>query len=142
GGSKGLAILTTIGQNKAAIAGVVKVAPELQQLIPFTPQLQALAAVPPSAIALVQPNAKVLGQLAAIPAPIKNYMTAHAAAVQAPATQSPSQWRTWYWICFDGIILFLISIPILRGRWRPRDARRDEEAHEAMVQRELEAMHA
>jgi hypothetical protein len=38
--------------------------------------------------------------------------------------------------------LFLISIPILRGRWRPRDARRDEEEHEAMVQRELAAMHA
>ena len=32
--------------------------------------------------------------------------------------------------------------PILRGRWRPRDARKDEAEHEAMVQRELAAMHA
>src|SRR4029077_3698295 len=126
GGSKGLAILSTISANKAAINGVIAVAPELQQLIPFKAQLTALAAVPPAAIAQVSPFAKQLGELAAIPAPIKAYMTAHASAVQAASTQSPSQWRTWYWFCFDGIILFLLSIPILRGRWRPRDARRDE----------------
>ena len=142
GGAKGIGILTTISQNKAAINAVIAVAPDLQKLVPFTPQLKALAAVPPSAIALVQPNAKELAQLAAIPAPITAYMTAHAADVQAASAQSPSQWKTWYWYCFDGIILFLISIPILRGRWRPRDARRDEAEHEAMVQRELEAMHA
>jgi MFS family permease len=142
GGAKGIGILSTISQNKAAIGAVVAVAPDLQKLVPFTPQLTALAAVPPSAIALVQPNAKELAQLAAIPAPITAYMTAHAGTVQAAAAQSPSQWKTWYWYCFDGIILFLISIPILRGRWRPRDARKDEAEHEAMVQRELEAMHA
>jgi hypothetical protein len=142
GGSKGLAILSTISANKAAINGVIAVAPQLQQLTPFKPQLTALAAVPPSAIALVSPYAKQLGQLAAIPAPIKAYMAAHAVTVQNAATQAPSQWKTWYWICFDGILLFLISIPILRGRWRPRDARRDEAEHETMVQRELEAMHA
>jgi ACS family D-galactonate transporter-like MFS transporter len=140
GGNKGLAILATISANKAAINGVIAVAPQLQQLTPFKAELTALAAVPPSAIALVSPNAKVLGQLAAIPAPVTAFMTAHAAAVQAASTQSPSQWRTWYWICFDGIILFLLSIPILRGRWRPRDARRDEAEHEAMVQRELASM--
>jgi MFS family permease len=142
GGNKGLAILATISANKAAINGVIAVAPQLESLVPFTPQLTALAAVPPSAIALVSPNAKELAQLQAIPAPITAFMTAHAATVQAAANQAPSQWKTWYWICFDGIILFLISIPILRGRWRPRDARSDEHEHEAMVQRELEALHA
>jgi hypothetical protein len=35
------------------------------------------------------------------------------------------------------MIFFLFSIPLLRGRWRPRDARRDEQEHEAMVQAEL-----
>jgi MFS family permease len=140
GGSKGLAILSTISANKAAINGVVAAAPDLQQLIPFKAQLTALAAVPPSAIAQVTPFSKQLGELAAIPAPVKAFMTAHASAVQAASTQSPSQWRTWYWFCFDGIILFLLSIPILRGRWRPRDARRDEAEHEAMVQREMAAM--
>ena len=35
------------------------------------------------------------------------------------------------------MIFFLCSIPLLRGRWRPRDAKRDEEEHEAMVEAEL-----
>ncbi len=61
--------------------------------------------------------------------------------MSAANDQTDGQWRTWYWFCFDGIILFLLSVPILRGRWRPRDARRDEAAHEAMVAAELEAMH-
>lgn len=51
-----------------------------------------------------------------------------------------SQWKNWYWICFAGIVLFLLSIPILRGRWSPAAARRDEIEHDAMVDRELAAM--
>ena len=55
----------------------------------------------------------------------------------AGLTDRSGQWRTWYWICFGGIIFFLLSIPLLRGRWRTRDARRDEAEHEAKVQEEL-----
>ncbi len=40
-------------------------------------------------------------------------------------------------LCFGGIIFFLLSIPLLPGRWKPADARRDEQEHEAMVQAEL-----
>ena len=61
----------------------------------------------------------------------------HGLLDQRPVAQTASQWKTWYWICFGGIIVFLLSIPLLRGRWRPRDARRDEAEHEAMVQAEL-----
>jgi hypothetical protein len=57
--------------------------------------------------------------------------------VQKAAAQTASQWRTWYWICFGGIIFFLLSIPLLKGRWKPSDARRDEQEHEAMIQAEL-----
>jgi formate-dependent nitrite reductase membrane component NrfD len=57
--------------------------------------------------------------------------------VQSAAASTVGQWKTWYWICFGGVIVFLLSIPLLRGRWRPRDAKRDEEAHEAMVAAEL-----
>jgi hypothetical protein len=39
-------------------------------------------------------------------------------------------------------VFFLLSIPLLRGRWRPRDARADEAAHEAMVQAEMAKMQA
>jgi hypothetical protein len=47
------------------------------------------------------------------------------------------KWRTWWWVCFAGMIFFLGSIPLLKGRWRTRDAKRDEAEHEAMVQAEL-----
>ncbi len=36
----------------------------------------------------------------------------------------------------------LLSIPLLRGRWRPKDARRDEAGHEALVQAELAKLSA
>jgi ACS family D-galactonate transporter-like MFS transporter len=126
GGATGVGILTTISANKAAIDGVIAdastlqtIAPyasELKLMAPYSAQLTALSKVPPSAIA---------------------YLKAHGAAVQKAANQTAGQWKTWYWICFGGIVFFLLSIPLLRGRWRPRDARRDEAEHEATVQAEL-----
>ena len=35
------------------------------------------------------------------------------------------------------MIFFLCTVPLMRGRWSPAQARADEEAHEAMVQAEL-----
>ena len=161
GGAKGLAILTTISANKAAINGVIAVAPDLQKIAPFSKQLTALAAVPSSVIAEVTPFSKQLtalskvphkviaevtpfgkqlAALSAIPKPVAAFMAAHAAAVSAAAAKAPGQWRTWYWICFGGIVFFLLSIPLLRGRWKPSDARQDEAEHEAMVEAELAAM--
>jgi MFS family permease len=121
GGAKGAAILATIGANKAAITGVIAAAPALKAIAPYSTQLTALSKVPPSAIA---------------------YLNAHGPAVVKASSQAPGQWRTWYWICFGGVIFFLLCIPIMYGRWRPRDARRDEEAHEAMVQNELTKLQA
>jgi ACS family D-galactonate transporter-like MFS transporter len=45
-------------------------------------------------------------------------------------------------VCFSGIVFFLLSIPLLRGRWKPSDARRDEQEHEAMVDAELAKLNA
>jgi hypothetical protein len=64
-------------------------------------------------------------------------MSAHGTAVATASAQAPGQWKDWYWVCFGGIVFFLLSIPLLRGRWRPSDARRDEQEHEAMVAAEL-----
>ena len=64
------------------------------------------------------------------------------ADVQSAAAKTAGQWKTWYWICFGGIIFFLLSIPLLRGRWRTRDAKRDEAEHEAKVQEELAKLQA
>ena len=139
GGSAGLAVLGTIQANQAAINGVIAVGPQLQALAPYASQLTALSKVPASVIQEVSAPG-VGAQLAAlqkVPPAVDKYMAAHASDVAAAAAKSPGQWRTWYWICFGGIIFFLLSIPLLRGRWRPRDAKADEDAHEAMVQAEL-----
>ncbi|HJY95435.1 MAG TPA: MFS transporter, partial [Streptosporangiaceae bacterium] len=120
GGATGVAVLTVISHNKVAINGVIAVAPALQTLAPYSAQLTALA--------------KAAGPLA--------YLQAHGAAVSKAAAQTAGQWKTWYWICFGGIIFFLLSIPLLKGRWRTRDAKRDEDEHEAMVQAELTKLSA
>jgi MFS family permease len=139
GGNQGLAILGTISANSAAIQGVIAVAPQLQQLTPYTAQLTALSRVPASVIADVSAPgvASELAALQKIPPSVTAYMKAHAGDVSAAASKTGGQWKTWYWICFGGVIFFLLSIPLLRGRWRPRDAKRDEDEHEAMVQAEL-----
>jgi hypothetical protein len=144
GGAKGLGILTTISANSAAISGVIAAAPQLATLTPYTAQLKALALVPPAVIkaVTVPATASELAALQKVPPAVTKYMNAHAGAVSSAAATSPGQWRTWYWVCFGGIVFFLISIPLLRGRWRPRDAKRDEEEHEAMVQAELAKLQA
>jgi MFS family permease len=144
GGSKGLAILGTISANEAAITGVIAVASDLQQIAPYGAQLTALSQVPASVIAEVSaPGVGAeLAAAAKAPASAVAYLKAHGADVAAAAAKSPGQWRNWYWICFGGIVFFLLSIPLLRGRWRPRDAKRDEEEHEAMVQAELAKLSA
>jgi MFS family permease len=144
GGSKGLAILGTISAHSAAIQGVIAAEPQLLSLKPYSAQLKALAAVPATVITAVSAPgvSSELGALAKVPPSVSKYMAAHAANVSSAAAKSPGQWRTWYWICFAGIVLFLLSIPLLRGRWRPRDAKRDEDEHEAMVQAELVKLHA
>ncbi|HXL17264.1 MAG TPA: MFS transporter, partial [Streptosporangiaceae bacterium] len=126
GGAKGVAVLTTISQNKAAINGVIAVAPDLQKVAPYATDLQTIA-----------PFAAQLTALSKVPPGVFTYLQAHGAAVQKAAVQTIGQWKTWYWICFGGIIFFLLSIPLLRGRWRTRDAKRDEAEHEAKVQEEL-----
>jgi MFS family permease len=69
------------------------------------------------------------------------YALAHGAKVQKAAKDSPGQWKTWYWICFGCIIFFLLTVPLMRGRWSPRKARQDEEDHDRMVEEELARLH-
>jgi MFS family permease len=116
GGAKGQAVLQSISANQAAISGVIAVGPQLQAIAPFAAQLTALSKVPPQVFA---------------------YLKAHGAAVQKASVDSPGQWKTWYWVCFGGFIFFLLCIPLLRGRWSPAAAKRDEDEHEALVDAEL-----
>jgi MFS family permease len=136
GGAKGLAILSTIDANGAAISGVLAAAPALATVAPYASDLKIIA--PYSAdLAAISPYSAQLAALSKVPPSVFPYLNAHGSAVTTAAAQGPGQWKTWYWVCFGGIVLFILSVPILRGRWRPSDAKRDEQEHEAMVQAEL-----
>jgi MFS family permease len=140
GGAAGRKILATIAANKAAIGGVIAAAPALKTVAPYASDLKTIA--PYSAqLRTIAPYSAQLTALSKVPRGVFPYLKAHAAAVQKAAAQAPGQWKTWYWVCFGGIIFFLLSIPLLRGRWKPSDARRDEQEHEAMVAAELAKMH-
>jgi hypothetical protein len=134
----------------------------------YAPELQTAAAVDPATLATLAKNptdatagAKAVGELvtklnvsqteavqrltalgAAGQKADFQFLQEHGPAVQAAAEKTVSQWKTWYWICVGGIVFFLLSIPLLRGRWRPKDARRDEEEHNAMVDAELAKLQA
>jgi MFS family permease len=136
GGAKGQAVLATIDANSAAISGVIAAAPALATIAPYASDLKTIA--PYSAeLKLMSPYSAQLTALSKVPPKVFTYLKAHGAAVAKAAAGAPGQWRDWWWVCFGGMIFFLLSIPLLRGRWRPRDARRDEQEHEAMVQAEL-----
>jgi len=136
GGAKGIGILTTIAANQAAINGVIAVGPALQSVAPYASDLQTIA--PYSAqLTTIAPYSAQLAALSKVPPSVFSYLKAHGAAVTKAAAGTAGQWRDWWWICFGGMIFFLLTIPLLRGRWRPSDAKRDEQAHEAMVAAEL-----
>ncbi len=141
GGAKGLGVLTTISANKAAINGVIAVAPDLQKVQPYAADLQTIAPYA-TQLGTIAPYSAQLTALSKVPPQVFPYLQAHAAAVQKAAATTAGQWKTWYWICFGGIIFFLLSIPLLRGRWRTRDAKADEAAHEAKVQEEMAKLQA
>jgi hypothetical protein len=135
GGATGQAILATIAENQSAITNVIAVAPQLTALAPYATQLSQIGA---NAQFFTQLQADA-PQLAALQkaAPELAFLQAHGAAVIQASKDSPSQWQTWYWICVAACLLFILSVPMMRGRWSPSKAKSDELAHEAMVQEEM-----
>ena len=112
-------------------------------------QAAALKAVGPATFASIAKNQAAItalltqhaADLASLAGAQKNpdfqVLIKHGASVAHAAKTTGSQWKTWYWICFGGVIFFLLTVPLMKGRWSPKAARKDEEAHEAMVQAEL-----
>jgi MFS family permease len=94
---------------------------------------QKLSIPPETAVARLTAVAKV-------PKADIAYLSANGAKVQQAQKDNPGQWQTWWWICFAGQVMLLPAALLLTGRWSPRKAREDETAHEATVQRELEAL--
>ncbi|MDA8045335.1 MAG: MFS transporter, partial [Actinomycetota bacterium] len=143
--------VTPLVQNGATVEAYAKAyAPEIaviQAHPQIVPVLGALEKNPADGAALAQAHT-ILGPnfiktllmfKAAGPglSPALTYLQAHASAVEKAAKDAPGQWKDWYWICFGGMIFFLLTVPLMRGRWSPRKAREDEAAHEAMVRAEM-----
>ncbi len=61
----------------------------------------------------------------------------HGPEVVAAAAAAPQQWQTWWWVCLGGQLVFLPFIFVMTGRWSPRRAREDADAHRLAVEREL-----
>jgi len=136
GGAKGLAILTTISANKAAIAGVIAAAPALKTVAPYAAQLTTIA--PYSAeLTVMAPYGPQLTALSKIPASDLAYLQAHGSQVVTAAAAAPGQWKNWWWVCVGGEVVFIPLILLMAGRWSPRRAREDAEAHERLVQEEM-----
>jgi hypothetical protein len=86
------------------------------------------------------PYQKQLLALQKVPAPVLAYLNKYGPSLTSAQAVQVAQWKRWYWVCVGGIIFFLFSIPLLRGRWTTRAARKDEAEHEALVDAELAAM--
>jgi sugar phosphate permease len=68
------------------------------------------------------------------------YIQGHEAALkelEAGSAKAPSQWQHWFYVDLAGILVFVPTIWLAKGRWRPSAARRDAEEHQAAVAEEL-----
>ncbi len=60
--------------------------------------------------------------------------------LQNGVKKSPEQWKDWFWVCVAGMVVFIPTIWLNRGRWSPKKARDDEEKHEEDVAKELKEL--
>lgn len=75
-----------------------------------------------------------------IPVAERAYLQAHGQQVLDARKAAPREWQRWWWVCVAGEILFLPTILLLAGRWRPSSARRDTAERAAVVDAELAQM--
>jgi MFS family permease len=106
----------------ACLAGLPSV---VKSVTPLIEAPYVLAAYKQAVAANAQPSAAIVEALGQI---------------KQAAAAAPGEWQTWYWICIGGIVFFVATIFLMRGRWSPAAAKADEEAHDAAVARELDAL--
>lgn len=52
--------------------------------------------------------------------------------VGSPA-ETASGWKTWYWVCFGCVVVFIPFIFTMYGHWSPRKARAEYAEHQARI---------
>ncbi|OHV34627.1 MULTISPECIES: MFS transporter [Pseudofrankia] len=68
-----------------------------------------------------------------VPAADLAFLQEHGQQVVDAQRKAPDQWRTWFWICLGGQVVFIPLIFTMAGEWNPRKAREREQAHERAV---------
>ena len=68
-------------------------------------------------------KAKAAGQ------PISGALARHLAEIQQASVATIGQWRLWMWIAVGCAVVLALTVPVLRGPWRPSDARKAQEEH-------------
>jgi MFS family permease len=61
----------------------------------------------------------------------------HLTRLHTTISTAPREWQHWLWVCFACTAFFIPWVFVMRGRWSPRRARRDEREHNAFVAAEL-----
>jgi len=93
--------------------------------------------------------AKVLANIKEVNGPVWTYRTQLAYLSQHQnqlesllngVGKSAKQWQHWFWVCLGGMVLFIPTIWLNRGRWSPAKAREDERKHEEDVAAELKEL--
>jgi MFS family permease len=151
--SQALGVSPAVAQQRLVALGAVP-KEDITFLLTTGPQIQSAAAdltavsqVPAADLTFLAANGpKVqaagadLTAVSKVPADDLNFLSANGTKVQQAQKDNPNQWQTWWWVCIAGQIVFLPFVFVMTGRWSPRKAREDEQAHEEMVQRELAAL--
>lgn len=134
-------------EHGAQVAAASKEAGPALAIVQAHPQVFAeLAKYPPTAVPpdVLARAAGEVGQAdlatVAAAAPQLKVLQEHGTEVAAAAAAGPGQWQTWWWICFGGQVVFIGFVFVMAGRWSPRKAAEDAEAHRLAVQREIAAL--
>ncbi|MGW6620812.1 MFS transporter [Nocardia sp. NPDC055002] len=74
---------------------------------------------------------------AIVPEADLQFLALHGEDVRRAAHHAPKQWQQLWWVCLAAQLVFLPSVWLLAGRWRPSSARADAQRHRASVEEEL-----
>jgi len=142
--------ITTLLTDPTNAAALQKAVGEIVSKLGISPadaqaRLQEVASIPVQQLLLLQQSGqKVLTAQAQLTAlgqiPAADLATLKDA--QNAASDSPKQWRTYFWIAVGGEIVFIPLIFLLVGFWSPSRARQAEREHEAMVDSEMAKLHS
>lgn len=129
----GAQVQAAAAQAAPALA-VINAHPQLFAQLAQYPTGRAPAALQQRAVAQVgQPGLETVQKAEPQLAILDKYAT----SVQHASTTNPGKWQIWWWICLAGQIIFVPSILLMTGRWRPSNAQRDLAAHDKLVTEQL-----